>query len=73
VDFNNDNQTDMVISAVDIGLGKVLGALVTGAINIDLNFYQMKEGLYAATPDLKRQIKATFDLRSGDFLFFLPY
>ena len=69
LDFNNDNQTDMLISAVDIGLGKVLGALVTGAVSIDLNFYQMRNGLYAAKPDLKRDIKATFDLRSGDFFF----
>ncbi|MFT7219427.1 MAG: hypothetical protein ACI8Z1_001041 [Candidatus Azotimanducaceae bacterium] len=69
VDFNNDNQTDMVISAVDIGLGKVLGALITGSVKIDLNFYQMREGLYSAKPDLKREITATFDLRSGDFFF----
>ncbi|MBT3831819.1 MAG: hypothetical protein HOF53_10220 [Gammaproteobacteria bacterium] len=69
LDFNNDNQTDMLISAVDIGLGKVLGALVTGAVSIDLNFYQMRKGLYSAKPDLKREIKATFDLRSGDFFF----
>ncbi len=69
VDFNNDNQIDMVISAVDIGLGKVLGALITGSVNIDLNFYQMRDGLYSAKPDLKREITATFDLRSGDFFF----
>ena len=69
VDFNNDSQTDMMISAVDIGLGKVLRALITGSINIDLNFYQMKTGLYAAKPDLKRKMTATFDLRSGDFFF----
>lgn len=69
VDFNGDKQTDMVISAVDIGLGKVLGALVTGSVNIDLNFYQMRQGRYAEKPDLKREIKATFDLRSGDFFF----
>jgi len=69
VDFNNDSQTDMVISAVDIGLGKVLAALITGSVKIDLNFYQMSEGLYSAKPDLKREITATFDLRSGDFFF----
>lgn len=69
VDFNNDDQMDMVISAVDIGLGKVLAALVTGSVKIDLNFYQMKSGLYPAKPDLKREITATFDLRSGDFFF----
>jgi hypothetical protein len=69
MDFNNDNQTDMVISAIDIGLGKVLAALITGSVNIDLNFYQMRQGLYSAKPDLKREITATFNLRSGDFFF----
>ena len=47
----------------------MLGALVTGAVSIDLKFYQMRNGLYSAKPDLKREIKATFDLRSGDFFF----
>ncbi len=69
VDFNNDNQTDMMISAVDIGLGKVLGALITGAITINLNFYQMTEGGYPNKPNMQRKIKATFDLSSGDFFY----
>ena len=29
----------------------------------------MRQGLYSAKPDLKREIKATFDLRSGDLFF----
>jgi hypothetical protein len=69
-DFNNDGQTDMVISAVELGIGKVLGALITGSIDIDLNFYQMKDGRYADKPDLKREITATFNLSSGDV--FIP-
>ncbi len=68
-DFNNDGQTDMVISAVDVGIGKILAALVTGSVKIDLNFYLMERGEYSAKPDLRREITATFDLRSGDFFF----
>jgi len=69
-DFNNDGQTDMVISAVELGIGKVLGALITGSIDIDLNFYQMKDGKYPEKPDLKREITATFSWSSGDV--FIP-
>ncbi len=69
IDLNNDDQIDMAISAVDIGLGKVLGALLTGSVKIDLNFYQMKTGGYPRKPDLKREVTATFDLSSGEFFY----
>jgi hypothetical protein len=69
-DFNNDGQTDIVISAVELGIGKILGALLTGSIDIDLNFYQMNNGKYPEKPDLKREITATFSWSSGDV--FIP-
>ena len=68
-DFNNDGQMDMVISTVELGLGKVLAALITRSIGIDLNFYQMEDGKYSAKPDFKREITATFSLSSGDVFF----
>jgi hypothetical protein len=68
-DFNSDGQTDMVISTVQLGIGKILAALITGSIDIDLNFYQMEDGLYPAKPNLKREITATFSLSSGDMFF----
>lgn len=68
-DFNNDGQKDMVISTVELGIGKILGALLTGSINIDLNFYQMEDGKYPAKPDLTREVTATFSLSTGDVFF----
>ncbi len=68
-DFNRDGQTDMVISTVEIGIGKILTALITGSINIDLNFYQMTDGTYPGKPVLKREMTATFSLSSGDVFF----
>lgn len=68
-DFNNDGQTDMVISTVELGIGKILAALITGSIKTDLNFYQMIGGRYPKKPILKREITATFSLSSGDVFF----
>ena len=68
-DFNGDGQTDLVISTVELGIGKILVALITGSIDIDLNFYQMKDGTYPEKPDLQREITATFSLSSGEFFF----
>lgn len=69
-DFNNDGQTDLMISTVKLGIGKILAALITGSIDIDLNFYQMEDGIYPSKPNLKREITATFSLSSGDV--FIP-
>jgi hypothetical protein len=68
-DFDSDGQTDMVISTVELGIGKILKALITGSIDIDLHFYKMEDGHYPAKPNLRREITATFSLSSGDMFF----
>ncbi|XOV89054.1 MAG: FG-GAP repeat domain-containing protein [Pseudomonadota bacterium] len=70
-DLNADGQLDMVISSVQLGIGKIVGALLTGSISFDLNFYRMDAGVYPSKPDIERPVTATFNLSSGDF--FLPF
>ncbi len=68
-DLNDDGQIDIVISAVDVGFAKILRALLTGSINIDLDFYVMKEGNYPAEPDFRQGITATFSWSTGDVFY----
>ncbi len=70
-DLDGDGQLDMVISSVQLGIGKIVGALLTGSISFDLNFYRMNDGVYPSRPDIDRPVTATFNLSSGDF--FLPF
>jgi hypothetical protein len=65
-DLNNDGQLDIIVSSVELGLGKLVRALLTGAIRIDLGFYQMQDGVYPSKPNIVRTIKATFSFSSGD-------
>lgn len=68
-DIDNDDDTDLVISSVRIGIGKVIGALLTGSVEFDLDFYAMEDGIFSSAPSISRQITATIDLGSGDFLY----
>ena len=69
-DLNNDGQLDIIVSSVEIGLGKIIRALLTGSIAINLDFYQMADGIYPEKPNLHREVTATFNMSSGDV--FLP-
>jgi len=69
-DLNNDGQIDIIVSSVEIGLGKIIRALLTGSIAIKLDFYQMEAGKYPEKPNLEREVTATFNMSSGDV--FLP-
>ena len=68
-DLNNDGQIDIIVSSVELGVGKIVRALLTGSIRIDLGFYQMRNGRYPLKPNVVRNIKATFSLSTGDVFF----
>lgn len=68
-DLNDDGQRDVIVSSVDFGIGKILGALLTGSTRIDLNFYAMKAGRLPDKPTVSRNVTARFDWSSGDVFF----
>lgn len=68
-DLDGSGQVDMVVSSVEIGIGKIIAALITGAIKIDLDFYKMTDGIYPDSPNATRTITSTFNLSSGDVFF----
>jgi hypothetical protein len=69
VDFRNDGHTDLVVSSIEIGLGKILAALITGSISQDLKFYEMGDAGYTEKPRVVRTVTTTFDLGSGDVFY----
>lgn len=68
-DLDNDGQVDIIISSIELGLTKLVRALLTGSARIDLGFYQMRDGNYPPEPNLVRSIKATFSMSTGDVFF----
>jgi len=68
-DFDQDGAMDVVVSSVDIGIGKIVSALLTGSVDLDLNFYRMKSSKYPDKPNIRREITAEFSLSTGDVFF----
>lgn len=65
LDFRNDGHTDLVVSSVELGLARILSALITGSISQDLAFYEMGEHSYSEQPGTVQKVTTTFDLGSG--------
>tara|TARA_R110002073_G_scaffold9980_7_gene49374 strand:+ start:11369 stop:12907 length:1539 start_codon:yes stop_codon:yes gene_type:complete len=66
-DLDGDMDLDLVVSSVELGVGKIIAALLTGSIKIELGFYTMDLGLYSPKPVATREITATFSLSTGEF------
>lgn len=64
-DLNGDGQLDMQLISVKLGIGKIIRALLTGSINVNFDFYLMRDGSYSTEPNLRRNIRVDFDLGSG--------
>jgi len=65
-DFDADGQSDILVLSIDLGLGKIIAALLTGSSSIELGFYRMSEGIYPPTPNVTRKLKVEFDLSTGE-------
>ena len=67
-DFNGDGKLDFGMGSIDVGIGTLLRALLTGTVRFDLDFYLLGDAGYPATPNVTRPIKIRFSLTSGDVL-----
>ncbi|MFT4799447.1 MAG: hypothetical protein ACJAYE_001021 [Candidatus Azotimanducaceae bacterium] len=66
-DLDGDQDLDLIVSSVELGVGKIIAALLTSSIKIELGFYVMENGRYPDKPDATRAITATFSLSTGEF------
>ena len=65
-DLDGDGTYDLIIFSVDIGIGKIIAALVTGSLGVDLLIYSMEDGAYPDKPQFKRKVDVEFSLSTGD-------
>lgn len=65
-DFNQDQRLDLYIPSLDIGVGQIISALVSGKVDMDYDFYSMgDDGAYPLEANLNKEVEMTFDLSSG--------
>jgi FG-GAP-like repeat len=66
IDFSNDGRVDFAGGAVNIGIGKIIGILLSGSVSIPVMFYEQDEnGQYSEDPLYRKKISVDFDMSSG--------
>ena len=69
-DLNHDGQTDMMFTVIKPRFFKVItmivGAVLTGSVPLDLQFYAMDGGIYADKPNTTRKTKTYPSDKTGD-------
>ncbi len=70
VDVDGDGRLDLATPSTRLGLGRVISALVTGRISVDLDVYRMRaNGVYREDSDYQTQFKVEFDLKTGQMRY----
>jgi len=66
IDFTGDGRKDFVVGSVKIGIGKIIGILLSGSVGIHVNFYEQDEkGTYSKKPTFRKKVSVDFDMSSG--------
>lgn len=65
-DLDGDGRKDLVVPSVRLGLGRVIKALFSGTMTMDLGFYRSDEqGHYPEKPNFSASSKLRIDLKKG--------
>ncbi|MGB5249182.1 MAG: VCBS repeat-containing protein [Gammaproteobacteria bacterium] len=66
VDVDGDGRLDLATPSTRLGLARVVGALFSGRISVDLNIYRMAaDGAFPERSDYRTRFKVEFDLKTG--------
>ncbi len=65
VDIDGDGRLDLAAGSIDIGLGTIVSALLTGTVDFDVHFFRLSESGYAKEPNSTREARIEFDLSEG--------
>jgi hypothetical protein len=66
VDFDNDGDTDFGAASVKIGIGKIIGALISGSTDATLSFFRYEGGgTFSDKPIYTKGVPVKFNLSSG--------
>jgi hypothetical protein len=70
VDVNGDGRLDVATPSTKLGLTRVVGALFSGRIGVDLDVYRMRDdNSYPEDSDYRTRFKVEFDLKTGLFSY----
>jgi hypothetical protein len=65
-DLDGDGRKDLVVPSVRLGLGRVIKALFSGTMTMDLGFYRSDDqGFYTGKPNFSASSKLRIDLKKG--------
>jgi len=66
IDFTEDGRIDFAGGAVNIGIGKIIGILLSGSVSIPVNFFEQDEkGQFSEDPSFRKKISVDFNMSSG--------
>ncbi len=67
IDLDNDGDTDFGAASVKIGIGKVIGALISGSTDATLSFFKHgDDGTFSKKPVYTKGVSVKFNLSSGN-------
>ncbi|UTW55991.1 FG-GAP-like repeat-containing protein [Kordiimonas sp. SCSIO 12610] len=67
VDLDNDGNTDFGAASVKIGIGKIIGALISGSTDATLSFFKHgSDGRFSEKPIYTKGVPVKFNLSSGN-------
>lgn len=65
LDVNGDAQRDLATTSLRLGLRKIVGALFSRSVGVDLELRTLAGTIYPAKPDYRSKIKVQFNLSTG--------
>lgn len=64
-DIDGDGRLDLAAGSIDVGLGTIVSALLTGTVDFDVRFFRLDEDGYSNEPNAVREARIEFDLSEG--------
>jgi len=66
IDFTTDGRIDFAGGAINIGIGKIIGILLSGSVSVPVNFYEQDaKGQFSEDPSYRKKVSVDFDMSSG--------
>ena len=67
VDLDNDGRSDFGTASVKVGIGKIIGALISGSTDATLSFFKHSDGgVFSEKPIYSKGVPVKFNLSAGN-------
>ncbi len=66
IDLDGDNHFELMLQSLDIGISQIIGALISGSIDQDVDIFKMDENsLFDEDSNVNKEVDLKFSLSSG--------